>query len=1064
MKTQTEKLYLELNRRQEEYQSLWDKPENQAKRRADVNREKWRQILDLGNEIQEIENEQTEKLKVFFDSFPDNATSWEQATDELADMHNYLAEEFPGYMGNIFVSAGGKLPDAVRQSPAVRNTLHKKAILDLLPQLNATQSDAFFERFFAYAKGGALIEFTDAEDRAYDKWMSHFLNNGLNDLKAEAETLKELKNEFPRLVPLMKGNYKIKLATGGATDIGEKTYYSTWEKGYSWKEFVETEVAERGNYSRKEVNAWKRKYNIPNQGNVLMWVATSPQHSLQYAAVAESHYDIHLPIHEFEKKYGVSIDWLTQLTEKQGTVIKESDDGDGGYLMVLNEEFEAGGSMFRARLNAIPMGHGKFNGFADRGELEKASRHAKFADGGEIKKENWLKNQKRQAIDLANGVDWEWKTEWEQQAKMYNKPIPKFIPLPPQKQAEIVADINRYYDVILEYEENKEGIIARKEKREELSHTAKQNMAYATNLLCVLIDCYATGYHPNCSKADRAKEKERIEDGIDLLKEFIDEDKAAYSQKMNEAIDAQLTDLQILEEEMQTLSNALEYLDESDKALIEEKIAILEQAIAVLGEPEPIKSAFESNIEALVHPETGMAATIAKMDTGQKEKEAFLKRTTGMTLADYKKLDAKAKEKIQKKWVDSEEFKSLETKTESISEALVNAMGRMGVCSYLSTYHLDHAALDKTLSKNGLWEITLPFTEEVKDGRSPRLSESRLKADFLKDMEHKSVTVGNQEISVEKVGDVRSNTDSGYTYYYLDVMVKVLPKEEALGNWEHLFSAPEKFIDYSGQYLYPPRIEHKMQPSSLAKLDTGDYVGQPKLNGSNTSIALSANKLIVKNRHNEFFAIPPKFDFQSMYSGVGWMSFAGEFMNKSKLDHNKQPFRGFVIWDIMAYDGKILIGSTITERIALLDLLYPKKEPAVAIDGITVLFKTDYPDIYRANDFFGDFETVYKIISQIDMVEGFVKKRLTGKLENMTREANNTGWSVKVRKPTKNYHFWKGGTIEPSQIGTPVKMMKGEHKDKSGFIADIKTDYTIKLDDGNTVSAIKGDFYNTTLN
>jgi hypothetical protein len=284
-------------------------------------------------------------------------------------------------------------------------------------------------------------------------------------------------------------------------------------------------------------------------------------------------------------------------------------------------------------------------------------------------------------------------------------------------------------------------------------------------------------------------------------------------------------------------------------------------------------------------------------------------------------------------------------------------------------------------------------------------------------------------------------------------------------NWERLFSAPEKFIDYSGQYLYPPRIEHRVQPSFLSTAAIARFhVGQPKLNGSNTFVSLMApGKCIVKNRHNEFFANPPKFDFQSMFSGTGWMAFAGEFMNKSKLDHNKQPFRGFCLWDIMAYDGKILIGSTPLERIALLDLLYPKREPAVAIGGVTVLFKTDYPDIYRVNTFppFSDFEAIFKTISQIDMVEGLVLKRTSGKLENMTREANNTGWAVKVRKPTKNYHFWRGGTIELPQIGTPVKMIKGEHKNKSGYIIDVKTEYTIKLDDGYTISAIKGDFYNT---
>jgi hypothetical protein len=73
------------------------------------------------------------------------------------------------------------------------------------------------------------------------------------------------------------------------------------------------------------------------------------------------------------------------------------------------------------------------------------------------------------------------------------------------------------------------------------------------------------------------------------------------------------------------------------------------------------KSSWESNIEALINPESGMAATIRKMDIGQKEKDAFLERI-GLTKEGYNKLDAKGKQKIQDQWVKSKEFESLLSK------------------------------------------------------------------------------------------------------------------------------------------------------------------------------------------------------------------------------------------------------------------------------------------------------------------------------------------------------------------------------------------------------------------
>jgi hypothetical protein len=100
----------------------------------------------------------------------------------------------------------------------------------------------------------------------------------------------------------------------------------------------------------------------------------------------------------------------------------------------------------------------------------------------------------------------------------------------------------------------------------------------------------------------------------------------------------------------------------------------------------------------------------------------------------------------------------------------------------------------------------------------------------------------------------------------------------------------------------------------------------------------------------------------------------------------------------------ILTGSSTEERIKLLELLYPSKGD-IKTKEITYLYKTATPDIYRVANFYGDFEEIYEDFIKIDMVEGFVLKRLSGRLEMMTREQNNTGWAIKVRKPTSNYLF-----------------------------------------------------------
>jgi hypothetical protein len=73
-----------------------------------------------------------------------------------------------------------------------------------------------------------------------------------------------------------------------------------------------------------------------------------------------------------------------------------------------------------------------------------------------------------------------------------------------------------------------------------------------------------------------------------------------------------------------------------------------------------IKSSRGSGIEALVHPETGLGAAVsAILKEQQPLKDAFLKKN-GLTIEDYRKLSVEEKEKLQEKWVKSDEFKQLQ--------------------------------------------------------------------------------------------------------------------------------------------------------------------------------------------------------------------------------------------------------------------------------------------------------------------------------------------------------------------------------------------------------------------
>ena len=222
-----------------------------------------------------------------------------------------------------------------------------------------------------------------------------------------------------------------------------------------------------------------------------------------------------------------------------------------------------------------------------------------------------------------------------------------------------------------------------------------------------------------------------------------------------------------------------------------------------------------------------------------------------------------------------------------------------------------------------------------------------------------------------------------------------------------------EYIKYA--YIYPPRPIVKITPAIVSKFDTvlhpnknyGSYVCQPKFNGSASVLFLNEDGFVkIMNRHNEPFSQdklkPAEMDFKGLYRGKGWMVLNGELLNKQCRDENgKLGFnQQFIIYEILVYNNEYLIGSTLEERLKLLDELYPslgKKYNHVIEIGVKGCYKTA---TYEK-----DFAGVYADIIKTDLYEGLVLKRKNAKLELGFREKNNISWNFKCRKPHKNYRY-----------------------------------------------------------
>lgn len=205
---------------------------------------------------------------------------------------------------------------------------------------------------------------------------------------------------------------------------------------------------------------------------------------------------------------------------------------------------------------------------------------------------------------------------------------------------------------------------------------------------------------------------------------------------------------------------------------------------------------------------------------------------------------------------------------------------------------------------------------------------------------------------------------------------------------------------YKNQYIFPPRIEHKISADSLIKYDTNEYLSQAKFNGSNCSLYLNGTSFTQRNRHEGIitnFKMKDK-DILSLHHSKGDMVIVGEYMNKSQKDSNGKVFNNkFVIFDILVYEGQHLVGTTFEERYNLLLDIYDVK-------SYDDYFYQVNENVFLVKSFKNDFLNKYNDIVKVPMLEGLVLKKRNGKLERGTRIKNTTS-QLKCRKETKNYQF-----------------------------------------------------------
>ncbi len=212
------------------------------------------------------------------------------------------------------------------------------------------------------------------------------------------------------------------------------------------------------------------------------------------------------------------------------------------------------------------------------------------------------------------------------------------------------------------------------------------------------------------------------------------------------------------------------------------------------------------------------------------------------------------------------------------------------------------------------------------------------------------------------------------------------------------------------KYLFPPRPEVKIPADDLHKFDNGEYIAQPKYNGSCYLVFTNGDELHVTNRHKEEIAVyNPYIDWRGLALTNEWYVYCGEYLNKGKFgENNTRENDKFIIWDVLVWKDTYLTGTTTFDRISLLEREFPCHRAIVNGNKLEMykhLCTTNIKGIYKAPTYLSNFAKLYREIVKTDLYEGLLLKKIDSKLTFGFQEKNNTDWQLKCRKETKIYNF-----------------------------------------------------------
>ena len=218
------------------------------------------------------------------------------------------------------------------------------------------------------------------------------------------------------------------------------------------------------------------------------------------------------------------------------------------------------------------------------------------------------------------------------------------------------------------------------------------------------------------------------------------------------------------------------------------------------------------------------------------------------------------------------------------------------------------------------------------------------------------------------------------------------------------------FSEYNEfKYIYPPRPESAIPPEELERINDG-YIAQPKYNGSCAALFINGRSDFQLYNRCGFPLTNHQFiSYTQLNDSDRYMVLCGEYLNKNKKGEDGLPFNHkFIIWDILVWQGRYLVGETFESRLKILSNLFGTNQSLVTASSLVMyehLQTTPVENVYVSPSYVNNFKSLYDEVVQTELYEGIVLKKASARLDTGFKPRNNYTWQFKARKETKNYAF-----------------------------------------------------------